>query len=147
LEKFASGCANIMIDHELLVESSRKLLEDSSASMIVDIEKHRRTSGIDVDNFSVSDMGLFARGDRSIKLLTLHKAKGREFDAVAVVRVQEGLIPYGNPRSGSDEEDEARRLLYVAITRARKVLMIFTDSGYGEEPSRFLSEISVRSSV
>ena len=55
-------------------------------------------SGIDVDNFSVSDMGLFAQGNRSIKLLTLHKAKGREFDAVAVVRAHDGLIPYGNPR-------------------------------------------------
>ncbi len=147
LEQFASGCANIMIDHELLVKSSRKLLEDSSVSMIEDIENHRRTSGIDVDNFSVSDMGLFARGDRSIKLLTMHKAKGREFDAVAVVRVQELLVPYGNPRRGSNEEDEARRLLYVAMTRARKVLMIFTDSSDGKEPSRFLSEIFGRNSL
>jgi len=141
LKEFASGCASIMIDHELLVESSRKLLEDSSASMIEDIKNHSRTSCFDVNNFSVSDMGLFARGDRSIKLLTLHRAKGREFDAVAVVRVQEGLVPYGNPRKGSAQEDEARRLLYVAITRARKILMIFTDSSDGRGPSRFLSEI------
>ena len=54
----------------------------------------------------------------------MHKAKGREFDAVAVVRVQDRLVPYGYPWRGSDEEDEARRLLYVAITRARKVLVV-----------------------
>jgi DNA helicase-2/ATP-dependent DNA helicase PcrA len=141
LERFASGCAAIMIEQELLAESSRERLTESSTSMIEDIENHRRTSGVDIDNFSVADMGLFARGDRSVKLLTLHKAKGREFDAVAIVRVQERLVPYGNPPSGSDQEDEAKRLLYVGITRARKVLMVFTDTSDGKGPSRFLPEL------
>ncbi|MFC1636893.1 UvrD-helicase domain-containing protein [Planctomycetota bacterium] len=143
LEDFASGCATFMIDHELLTSSSRDMIVDSATSMIDDIENHRGRSGIDVDNFSVSEMGLFAMGHRSIKLLTLHKAKGREFDAVAIVRAHDGLIPYGNPPSGSGEENEARRLMYVGITRARKVLMLFSDNSdsRGNRPSRFLWEI------
>lgn len=143
LEEFASGCATVMIDHELLAKSSRDAIVDSSVSMLEDIENHRGRSGVDVDNFSVSDMGLFARGNRSIKLLTLHKAKGREFDAVAIVRAHDGLIPYGNPRRGSEEENEARRLVYVGMTRARKVLMLFSDNSdsRGNPPSRFLREV------
>ena len=143
LEEFASGSATIMIDHQLLSKSSKELLVDSGASMIEDIENHRGRSGVDVDNFSVSDMGLFARGDRSIKLLTLHKAKGREFDAVAIVRAHEWLIPYGNPDRDSALEAEARRLMYVGMTRARKVLMIFSDNSdsRGNPPSRFLREV------
>ncbi len=143
LEEFASGCADIMIDHDLLINSSRDAIVGSSNSMLEDIENHRWRSGVDIDNFSVSDMGLFARGNRSVKLLTLHKAKGREFDAVAIVRAHDGLIPYGNPRRDSEKENEARRLMYVGITRARKVLMLFSDSSdsRGNPPSRFLREI------
>lgn len=143
LEKFASGSATIMIDHELLAKSSRELLVDSGDSMLKDIENHGGTSGVNVDNFSVSDMGLFARGNRSIKHLTLHKAKGREFDAVAIVRAHDKLIPYGNPGRDSAEENEGRRLMYVGMTRARKVLMIFSDNGDNRRnpPSRFLREV------
>lgn len=143
LGEFASGCATVMIDHQLLADRSRKLLESSAASMLQDIEGHRGRSGVDVDNFSVSDMGLFARGNRSIKLLTLHKAKGREFDAVAIVRAHEWLIPFGNPERGSPAEAEARRLMYVGMTRARKVLRVFSDEGDARRnpPSRFLREL------
>ena len=143
LEEFAASCATIMIDHQLLANMSRELLESSAASMLEDIDGHRGRSGVDVDNFSVSDMGLFARGNKSIKLLTLHKAKGREFDAVAIVRAHEWLIPFGDPRRGSPEESEARRLMYVGMTRARKVLTVFSDSGdsRGNPPSRFLREV------
>ena len=143
MEKFASGCADIMIDNQLLAESSRVLLQDSGSSILSDIKKHQSRSGIDIENFSVMDMGLFARGNRSLKLLTIHKAKGREFDAVAIVRAHEWLIPFGNPEKGSLEEAEARRLMYVGMTRARKLLMIFSDSNdaRGNPPSRFLREI------
>ncbi|MBN1902387.1 ATP-dependent helicase [Candidatus Sumerlaeota bacterium] len=143
LERFVSDCATIMIEHELLAKSSRDAIVNSGASMLEDIEHHSGKSKVDVNNFSVYDMGLFARGNRSIKLLTLHKAKGREFDAVAIVRAHDGLIPYGNPQRGSEEESEARRLMYVGMTRARKVLMIFSDKSDNRRkpPSRFLWEV------
>lgn len=141
LNKFAAGTADILIRRELLADSSRHFLIESSRTMINDIENHSGSSSVDVDSFSVSELGLFARGDRSIKLLTLHKAKGREFDAVAIIKAQDGLIPYGDPPAGSDLEAEAKRLLYVGITRARKLLMLFTDALDIKPPSRFLSII------
>jgi DNA helicase-2/ATP-dependent DNA helicase PcrA len=69
---------------------------------------------------------------RGVHLLTLHRAKGLEFDAVFLPRVEEGELPI---RRG--DVDEERRLLYVGITRARTHLTI-TWTG---KPSRFLRDI------
>jgi DNA helicase-2/ATP-dependent DNA helicase PcrA len=74
-----------------------------------------------------------ASAGRGVHLLTLHRAKGLEFDAVFIPRLEEGELPI---RRG--DEDEERRLLYVGMTRARKYLFL-TWSG---KPSRFLKEIS-----
>ncbi len=136
---FNGDVAEIMCGHELLSESNKDLLISSGKSMVEDIQSHN--GDIDINKFSVEDLGLLAGGEKSLKLLTLHRAKGREFDAVAIVMVHEGLIPYGNPSSNSEEENEARRLFYVGITRARKLLIIFTDSNNWRKPSRFINEI------
>jgi DNA helicase II / ATP-dependent DNA helicase PcrA len=74
-----------------------------------------------------------ASAGRGVHLLTLHRAKGLEFDAVFIPRVEEGDLPI---RRG--DVDEERRLLYVGITRARRHLTI-TWSG---KPSRFLRELT-----
>ena len=68
----------------------------------------------------------------------MHGAKGLEFDAVALVGLHEGQIP--NRRSRTvDEIDESRRLFYVAMTRAKRLLMYITDDGRAaNSPSRFL---------
>ena len=139
LERFAFGVAEIMYEYEFLSESNKDLLISSGKSIVQDIKNHNRN--IDINNFSVEDLGLLAGGDDSLRLLTLHRAKGREFDAVAIINAHDGFIPYGNPQPNSDEENEARRLFYVGITRAKKLLMIFTDSNDGRRPSRFLREI------
>jgi DNA helicase-2/ATP-dependent DNA helicase PcrA len=72
-----------------------------------------------------------------ITLMTMHLAKGLEFDTVFVVGVQEGLMPHIRSTTDEDEMNEERRLLYVAMTRARHTL-IMSFSGI---PSRFLGEI------
>lgn len=86
-----------------------------------------------------------------VTLMTVHAAKGLEFDAVFIVGLEEHLFP--SDMSGDDERqiEEERRLLYVAMTRARKHLtLLFATSRfkYGSvdfcSPSRFLKDIDSR---
>lgn len=93
--------------------------------------------GDDAMNLSVADLSLFVQPSRCLELMTIHSAKGREFDAVAVIGLHERVLPNWRAQNDVDAMDEARRLLYVATTRARKVLCFYTDSG-GDAPSRFL---------
>jgi len=84
----------------------------------------------------------------SVVLMTVHSAKGLEFDRVIIVGLEENIFP--SPRSTYEPEslEEERRLCYVAVTRARKHLHIFTAQSrmlYGQttfnKPSRFIDEI------
>jgi DNA helicase-2/ATP-dependent DNA helicase PcrA len=75
---------------------------------------------------------------RGVNLLTLHRAKGLEFKAVFIPRLQEKELPSKQART-PDEIAEERRLLYVGMTRAKRVLWL-TWSG---KRSRFLSELGV----
>jgi DNA helicase-2/ATP-dependent DNA helicase PcrA len=83
----------------------------------------------------------------SVTLMTLHNAKGLEFDHVFVVGMEEGTFPHARSLDEQNLEEE-RRLAYVGITRARKTLTLThakLRSNWGEReyriPSRFLSEI------
>jgi DNA helicase-2/ATP-dependent DNA helicase PcrA len=73
-------------------------------------------------------------GAHGVNLLTYHRAKGLEFDAVFLPRLQEKELPA--PRADVDEE---RRLLYVGLTRARRNLWL----SWSGKPSRFLKELGV----
>jgi DNA helicase-2/ATP-dependent DNA helicase PcrA len=81
----------------------------------------------------------------AVTLSTLHRAKGREFDAVFLVAVEEGLLPISHAKT-DDEVEEERRLLYVGVTRARRHLTISWAKqrpGYGgkivnRRPSRLI---------
>lgn len=61
-------------------------------------------------------------GQDAIQLMTVHSAKGLEFDAVFITGLEEGLFPHENSMSDHDGLEEERRLMYVAITRARSRL-------------------------
>ncbi|MFO1327996.1 MAG: 3'-5' exonuclease [Rubrivivax sp.] len=63
-------------------------------------------------------------GQDAIQLMTVHAAKGLEFDAVFITGVEEGLFPHENSLSDADGLEEERRLMYVAITRARQRLYL-----------------------
>ena len=85
-----------------------------------------------------------------VMLITLHSAKGLEFDTVFLPGWEESLFPHQKSldEGGPDSLEEERRLAYVAITRAKRHLYILTTLNrriYGEwrnnEPSRFLNEI------
>ena len=63
-------------------------------------------------------------GQDAIQLMTVHSAKGLEFDCVFITGLEEALFPHENSMSDADGLEEERRLMYVAITRARKRLYL-----------------------
>lgn len=86
--------------------------------------------------------------DKHVSLLTIHSAKGLEFNQVFVVGMEEGIFPGYRSIADPSQLEEERRLAYVAITRARKKLYLSTSStrllfGRTERyiPSRFLEEL------
>jgi len=75
-------------------------------------------------------------GAHGVHLLTYHRAKGLEFEAVFLPRLQDKELPSRQARS-QEEIDEERRLLYVGMTRAKRVLWL----SWSGKPSRFLREL------
>ncbi|HEY1092018.1 MAG TPA: 3'-5' exonuclease, partial [Burkholderiaceae bacterium] len=63
-------------------------------------------------------------GQDALQLMTVHSAKGLEFDAVFITGLEEGLFPHENSLADGDGLEEERRLMYVAITRARQRLYL-----------------------
>ncbi|MGH8822534.1 MAG: 3'-5' exonuclease, partial [Rhodoferax sp.] len=63
-------------------------------------------------------------GQDAVQLMTVHSAKGLEFDCVFITGLEEGLFPHENSMSDQDGLEEERRLMYVAITRARQRLYL-----------------------
>jgi DNA helicase-2/ATP-dependent DNA helicase PcrA len=77
---------------------------------------------------------------RGVQLLTYHRAKGLEFEAVFLPRVEEKELPIRQAKH-PEEIDEERRLLYVGMTRAKRFLFLTWSSG--AKPSRFLRELGL----
>ena len=63
-------------------------------------------------------------GQDAVQLMTVHASKGLEFDCVFITGLEEGLFPHENSMNDRDGLEEERRLMYVAITRARKRLYL-----------------------
>ncbi|WP_010569102.1 ATP-dependent helicase [Leptospira broomii] len=87
--------------------------------------------------------------DNRVQLLTIHQSKGLEFESVYVVGLEEGILPNGRIATEENAVDEERRLMYVAMTRAKAHLCLTGAANrrkFGEqlssEPSRFLKEIT-----
>jgi ATP-dependent DNA helicase UvrD/PcrA len=109
-------------DLKLLVELARRLPPDATVGEYVADLRARFSGG----------------SGRGVQLLTLHRAKGLEFDAVFVPKLEQRELPWKLAR-GEDEIAEERRLLYVGMTRARRWLTL-TWTG---RPSPFLRELKV----
>ncbi|MFO1477443.1 MAG: UvrD-helicase domain-containing protein [Verrucomicrobiota bacterium] len=101
-------------------------------------------------NLDAEDEGPKDRDEERLRLSTIHQAKGLEFDVVFLIMLCDGLFPSARSLESEDGEEEERRLMYVAVTRARNELYLSypliraTHSGGGDlvqSPSRFLREI------
>jgi DNA helicase-2/ATP-dependent DNA helicase PcrA len=109
-------------DLKLLVELARRLPSEASVADFVADLKQRFSGG---------------RG-RGVHLLTLHRAKGLEFDAVFLPKLEHKELPWKLAR-GEEELAEERRLLYVGMTRAMRWLTLT----WAAKPSRFLEELGL----
>lgn len=96
----------------------------------------------------VADISEHKETDDVVTLMTIHSAKGLEFEVVFLVGMEEGIFPHQNSFLEQDGIEEERRLCYVGITRAKKRLYLLNARRrmlYGREtmnlPSRFLDEI------
>ncbi len=118
LEEYASVIADVEIYDDLLVfiEDYKELLKKQSA---------------------------VSRKKEGLNLLTMHSAKGLEFDSVYIMDAVEGLTPYKKAKTPAELEEE-RRMFYVAMTRAKSNLYIYvpeTVRGKDKEVSRFVKSI------
>lgn len=112
-------------------------------------------SGLDKLSRFLNDLALIADTDdgdtesSEVTLMTLHAAKGLEFPVVFLVGMEENVFPLSRASEDEDELEEERRLAYVGITRAEKILyltnansrMLYGKTNYNH-PTRFLREIS-----
>ena len=96
----------------------------------------------------VSDKGQYAEDDNNVNIMTLHSAKGLEFNIVFILGMEEGIFPHSRSFESTKELEEERRLCYVGITRAKKKLYLLsarTRTLYGRTSgtieSRFVKEI------
>lgn len=131
------------------VDSVRELYNDAYAFMKeepnADLVDYLQMISIYTDKEEI-------QGKSFVSMMTVHAAKGLEFENVFIMGVSEGTFP--NERSMSERKDgleEERRLMYVAITRAKKRLFVSNNSGYSfvtqsrNRPSRFVGEMSLES--
>lgn len=96
----------------------------------------------------VADVSQYKEDSEGVNLLTIHAAKGLEFDTVFIIGMEEGIFPHSRSYEDESELEEERRLCYVAITRAKNHLYLLNAKKrmiYGQTsmniPSRFVSEI------
>ncbi len=96
----------------------------------------------------IQDMDNYDSGSNAVTLMTLHSAKGLEFDTVFITGLEEGIFPHSRSMMDQNEMEEERRLCYVGITRAKKRLYLlysFERNLYGRfqsnPPSRFIDHI------
>ncbi len=143
--------SDMSIDGKARQENVEELV--NAISSFVEIRKEEGNENIFLQDYLsevslLSDIDESNDDDKCIKLMTIHSAKGLEFNTVFLAGLEENLFP--SLRNGSDKElEEERRLFYVALTRAEKRCFLSYATlryRYGKsefsEPSRFISEIS-----
>ena len=137
LEELINAAATFSEDPEALHHIDRDTGEASS--LLADFLAH---AALEAGEHQAGDQ------DDAVQLMTVHSAKGLEFSAVFIVGLEQGLFPHENAMMARDGLEEERRLMYVAITRARQCLYLChaqTRMLHGQTryclPSSFLDEL------
>jgi DNA helicase-2/ATP-dependent DNA helicase PcrA len=141
----ASAVREAALAHGLLAAPPQRLGEreatrQTDLKLLIELAR-RLPAEATVGQFVADLRARFGGGSvRGVHLLTLHRAKGLEFDAVFLPKLEHRELPWKLAR-GDDELAEERRLLYVGMTRARRWLTLT----WAAKPSRFLQELGVGS--
>jgi len=165
LKKFAAMIAGFKKDADTLMidDLIQKIIDDTGLSQAYleedSVTGEARVENIDefvaaatLDNFLAeitlfTDLDNYQETDDKLTLMTLHNAKGLEFDTVFITGLEDGLFPLARSFDEPAELEEERRLLYVGATRARRDLALtaarfrYRFGGTESAPSRFLREI------
>lgn len=141
------GYADYLRRDEALTADERM---ENVSEFIAHLRDSELQEGFDLTEF-IGNLPLQSRTEDSgeaVTLLTVHSAKGLEFDVLFVIGLEEGLFPHIKSLESSDDVEEERRLFYVAMTRARQKLFLswaqrrgMFGSGMSNQPSRFLDEV------
>ena len=156
--------ASGMVKHVLDKTGYKKMLDDGSVEGEARIENIRELvsvaqkydrlePGVSLNIFMeevslISDLDSVNDEDNAITLMTVHSAKGLEFPYVFIAGLEEGVFPHNRSLMDREELSEERRLMYVAMTRAKERLYLLHARErmlYGEArsnaPSQFLADI------
>jgi len=133
-------------------DTPEKITRRENLQQLASAVTEASAAGQDLDAF-LESVALLEEGDDAangdaVNLMTLHAAKGLEFDVVFLAGLEDGLLPHGASRNEPEGLEEERRLAYVGMTRARRWLALTaarTRLLFGQRqtttPSRFLKEL------
>jgi DNA helicase-2/ATP-dependent DNA helicase PcrA len=137
LDELVSAAKSYMIDSR--EESKDNVLTENQSSALAEF--------LDYTSLESGELQASA-GDDALQLMTIHSSKGLEFDVVFITGLEDGLCPHERSLLEQKGIEEERRLMYVAVTRARNKLYLSLAQSrmtYGQPrynlPSRFLDEI------
>ncbi|MFI3211583.1 MAG: 3'-5' exonuclease, partial [Peptostreptococcaceae bacterium] len=149
-EQFYDKVLDLLKIHDYLESCENK---EETYARITSLKQLISHSDLSIEHF-INQLHLQDEEDNKSKfkvnLMTIHRSKGLEFKVVIIIGVNEGIIPTTNYTKGT--LDEERRLLYVAITRAKEILYLSSSRThiiYGKKknllPSTFLLESNISS--
>lgn len=136
-------------ESKLRTEGTPKSIEKiENIEELVKVAMEKEDKGMVLKDF-VSQMDLLSAKDKeakddSVTMMTIHSSKGLESKIVFVTGVNEGILPHNNSLTSPSSIEEERRLVYVAITRAKKKLYMssfYSNNQKVYDSSRFIEEI------
>jgi DNA helicase-2/ATP-dependent DNA helicase PcrA len=133
---------------EMRIENLKELMD--AAYQFEEKSENKSTQAFLEDVSLISEIDTWDDKVKAVTLMTLHNAKGLEFDTVFITGMEEGFLPHSNAFSEETELEEERRLCYVGITRAKRYLYLtYADrrrlygNTYWGLASRFIAETGV----